>query len=319
MTATPNKIDLMARFNDEEWLAEAIRIEEECGGEVSAGYDLSSNLGTFLLHPDRYVQYERLRSLTVSEMRSLLKERKLENGWERARKILDRRLKNPSLNIQERLLNAIEQDITTRKCSSDPTSTEVKSQIRQGILEVLSAEDWQAIESSAREPKTSIPQYTPRERTDRVLIWLSRLNRWEIDYTCISKQVGIETENFGQWHKGESFASEAEWQAIEQFGKDKQVEVRKRIDTVLQELATYFWETYKDKATWTQFDEWIAKEIDRAKSEVKVLRTHLNKLESPEIAIAKSLEKLRDRALLEKDKAKEIPTKSVNFQEMRSS
>ena len=301
MTATQNKIDLMACFNDEEWLAEAIRIEEECGGEVSAGYDLSSNFGKFLLHPvsvaspeeNRYVQYERLRSLVMSEMRSLLTEQELEDGWEMARKILDRRLQTPSLDIQERLLNAIEQDIAARECSSDRTPNEVKSQIRQVIQEVLSREDWHEIELSTKEIKT----HTPQERIEEVLIWLSRLNRWEIDLADIAEKTKIDRENLLQWQKQESCPSETEWQAIEQFGKDKQAEVRKQIDTALQELATHFWGIYKDQATWSQFDGWIAKEINRAKSEIKILRTHLNKLQSPEIAIAKSLEKLSDRTI----------------------
>lgn len=300
MTATP-KIDLIAHLNDEEWLAEALRVEEEWGGEVSAGYDRSSNFAEFLQHPDRHVRSERRRSLVMSELRSLLKERQLENGLEIARQILDRHLQKPSLEIQERLLNAIEQDITMRKCSStstllsdyDPVSIGVKVQIKQVIQEILSAEDWHNIEFGNKEIKTR----TPQERIERVLIWLSRLNRWEIDFANISKQTQIAEKTLFQWQKQESFPNEIELQIIENFGKEQQAEVRNLIGTALQELATYFWNIGKDRATWSQFDEWVAKEIGKGKSEVKILRTHLDRLQSPEIAVAKSLETLRDRTI----------------------
>lgn len=149
MTATKNTINLMALANDEEWLKEAIRIEEECGGEISAGYDLGASLGQFYQNPDRYVPYDRMRSLVMAQLIYFLEERGWKEGFPTGRTLLNRRLQKPSPEIQERLLDAVERDIKARKCSADPTPMAVKLDIRTVILEVLTTEDWQEIEASA--------------------------------------------------------------------------------------------------------------------------------------------------------------------------
>ncbi|WP_204103625.1 MULTISPECIES: hypothetical protein [Spirulina sp. CCY15215] len=152
MTATKNKIDLMACFEDEEWLKEAIRVEEECGGEVGAGYDLGAGLGRFLQNPSSYVQYSRLRSLVMRQLGDLIEERgckqEFSTVFSTGKGILERRLQQPAPEIQERLLDAVERDIKARKCSSDPTPMAVKLDVRKVVLEVLTPEDWQQIEAS---------------------------------------------------------------------------------------------------------------------------------------------------------------------------
>ncbi|MEM9542921.1 MAG: hypothetical protein AAGA60_25940 [Cyanobacteria bacterium P01_E01_bin.42] len=151
MTATPRKVNIMDCFNDPEWLEESLRIEEELeaiGGEISAGYPLGAHLGQFYQNSDRYVPMTRLRDLVMAQLNALLVERGWKEGYATGREILDRRLKNPPLDIQERLLDAVERDIQARKRSSDPTPEDVKSDIRTVILEVLTPEDWQQIEES---------------------------------------------------------------------------------------------------------------------------------------------------------------------------
>lgn len=151
MSEPNKKIDIMALARDPEWLEESLRIEEELeqiGGEISAGYPLGANLGQFYQNGDRYVPMTRLRDLVMAQLNALLVERGWKEGYPTGREILDRRLKNPPLDIQERLLDAVERDIQARKRSSDPTPEDVKSDIRTVILEVLTPEDWQQIEES---------------------------------------------------------------------------------------------------------------------------------------------------------------------------
>ena len=57
---------------DEEWLREAVRIEDEADCDISAGFDWGATLGVVMAHPERYSQLARLRSIVIREFKELL-------------------------------------------------------------------------------------------------------------------------------------------------------------------------------------------------------------------------------------------------------
>ncbi|HEY9852074.1 MAG TPA: hypothetical protein V6D28_21550 [Leptolyngbyaceae cyanobacterium] len=55
-------VNLMQLMLDEDWVREAVRIEEEAGCDIGAGFDLGANLGGFLQNPDEEARLLELRA-----------------------------------------------------------------------------------------------------------------------------------------------------------------------------------------------------------------------------------------------------------------
>jgi hypothetical protein len=73
------QFDLMSSdFNDEEWLREAARLEDEAGCDIQAGPDLGANLGIYLASAKSYINHEKLMSILQEELGDLLSPEDLE-------------------------------------------------------------------------------------------------------------------------------------------------------------------------------------------------------------------------------------------------
>jgi hypothetical protein len=69
---------------DEEWLREAVRIEEEAGGDISAGPDWGTHLGRVMANPQGHSHLTQLRSLVMQAWKQLVAEWNLGIGAEAA-------------------------------------------------------------------------------------------------------------------------------------------------------------------------------------------------------------------------------------------
>lgn len=136
---------------DEEWLREAVRIEEEADCDISAGLNWGANLGVVIANPERYSQFARLRSILIAEFKELLADWNLGAGAEAAlacgRGLLMERLLHPTPDVQEQLFAVLEQDLAS------PQGAKSFQPLRAGLQELLqrllTREDWELIAATA--------------------------------------------------------------------------------------------------------------------------------------------------------------------------
>ena len=142
-------IDLMQLMLDEEWVREAVRIEEEAGCDMGAGFELGANLGEFLQNPSGFADFFELRSVIISEFLKLLASWNLGAGMEAAvecgRQLLLQRLLDPSPEVQERLLAIWPQELTAQPRISENERSELRFLLRS----ILTESDWEAIATAA--------------------------------------------------------------------------------------------------------------------------------------------------------------------------
>lgn len=137
---------------DEARWRELLRIEEECGCDISAGRNWGAQTGMFLQDPVEMEHLAQLRDWLLNEFRLLL------NEWELGRitdtlyfigqQRLIERFRQPSLETQELLWHLFEQSNATR---SDHSSVAIsrantaRTEVRTVIARTLTSADWQAL------------------------------------------------------------------------------------------------------------------------------------------------------------------------------
>ncbi len=136
---------------DEEWLREAVRLEDEADCDISAGFDWGATLGAVMAHPERYNQLARLRSIVIREFKELLADWNLGVGAEAAlacgRGLLMERLLHPTPEAQEQLLAVLEEDLASPQ--GDSSSKPLRAGLQELLRGVLTREDWELIAASA--------------------------------------------------------------------------------------------------------------------------------------------------------------------------
>ena len=145
-------VNLMDLLFDDDWLREAVRLEDEVGGVIEAGFDWRANLGALMTNPERYSHFARLRSIVMGELSRLLAEWNLGVGTEAAlacgRSLLMERLQNPAPELQEQLLTVLEEDLATPQGDgSGPQAA--RSGLQQLLRNILTPEDWELIAVAA--------------------------------------------------------------------------------------------------------------------------------------------------------------------------
>lgn len=142
-------VDLMQLMLDQEWVREAVRIEEEAGCDIEAGFELGANLGEFLQNPSGFSDFFELRSVIISEFLKLLASWNLGAGMEAAvecgRQLLLQRLLAPSPEVQERLLAMYSQELAAQPRISENERSELRFLLRS----ILTESDWEAIATAA--------------------------------------------------------------------------------------------------------------------------------------------------------------------------
>ncbi|MFZ4677307.1 MAG: hypothetical protein ACOYM4_16725 [Nodosilinea sp.] len=137
---------------DEDWLREAVRLEEEADCDVSAGYDWGTHLGAMMTNPEGYGHFTQVRSMVIQAWQQLVTEWNLGIGAEAAeakgQALLLERLHQPKAEVQERLLALLEAKLSKPQGGWEMTEA-VHAEIRVVFRKVLTQEDWQAIAASA--------------------------------------------------------------------------------------------------------------------------------------------------------------------------
>jgi hypothetical protein len=134
---------------DSEWLREAVRIEDECGGEVGAGYG-GLHLGEMMTNPSGFTSMKRLQSIVARELRNLLTELNLGIGTEAAficgRKIVMERLAEPAIAVQEQLWAVLAEDEATK---GTDTPKPLRAEVKHILSQMMTPEDWETIAQAA--------------------------------------------------------------------------------------------------------------------------------------------------------------------------
>jgi hypothetical protein len=130
---------------DSEWLREAVRIEDECGGEVGAGYG-GLHLGELMANPSGFTSMKRLQSIVARELRDLLTELNLGIGTEAAficgRKIVMERLAEPAIEVQEQLWAVLAEDEATNGTDAPKP---LRAKVKHILFQMMTPEDWETI------------------------------------------------------------------------------------------------------------------------------------------------------------------------------
>jgi hypothetical protein len=139
---TANPMDLMA---NPEYFRLAIALEDECDGEVGAGYS-GVHLGELMANPAYFMGMKRLQGIVARELRDLLAELNLGIGTEAAfacaRKIMMERLAEPEVSIQEQLWAVLEEDEATQGTDAPKP---LRAGVKSIIYQVMTEADWEAI------------------------------------------------------------------------------------------------------------------------------------------------------------------------------
>jgi hypothetical protein len=139
---TANPMDLMA---NPEYFRLAIAIEDECDGEVGAGYS-GVHLGELMANPAYFTGMKRLQRIVVQELRDLLAELNLGIGTEAAfvcaRQIVMERLAKPEVSIQEQLWAVLAEDEATKGMDAPKP---LRAGVKSIIYQVMTEADWEAI------------------------------------------------------------------------------------------------------------------------------------------------------------------------------
>jgi hypothetical protein len=137
---------------DEEWLREAVRIEEEAGGDISAGPDWGTHLGRVMANPQGHSHFAQLRSMVIQAWQQLVSEWDLGVGAAAAeakgQALILERLHQPEPDVQETLLSLLEAKLSKPKGEWEMTK-KAHEEIREVFRKVLTPEDWKAIAESA--------------------------------------------------------------------------------------------------------------------------------------------------------------------------
>ena len=143
--------NLMNLLLDEEWLREAVRIEEEANCDLGAGYGWGASLGAVMANPREYIHFARLRSIVMREFKELLADWNLGVGTEAAlacgRELLVERLQNPAPEVQEQLLAVLEEELASPQGEERPKPH--RAGLRELLRRVLTPADWESIASIA--------------------------------------------------------------------------------------------------------------------------------------------------------------------------
>lgn len=133
---------------DEAWLREAVRIEEEFGGDISAGPDWGTHLGTVMANPQGQSHFAQLRSMVMQAWKQLVTEWDLGVGAAAAaakgQELILKRLHQSEPEIQETLLALLEDKLSKPQGEWEMTQT-VHEEIRAVFRKVLTPENWKAI------------------------------------------------------------------------------------------------------------------------------------------------------------------------------
>lgn len=144
--------DFAARMQDPQMMLKDVRIEEEANCTISAGYDWGTYLGTVLTHPHGVYQSRRIRSLVMRELWQILEDCDLGAGFSDAfkvgRKHLTERLKHPSEEVQQQLLDAFD-DSMTAEGPKEVLPAGTRAVLQAVIYSVLLEQDWEAISLAA--------------------------------------------------------------------------------------------------------------------------------------------------------------------------
>lgn len=143
-------------FQDEAQWREAIRIEEEYGGDIGAGRDWGTQLGAFGQDPAGMEALAQLRDWMLDEFRLLLIEWDLgmtiDAIYLTARSLLIERFRQPSIATQEQLWRWFEQSQATRTDASSAATelaNDARTEVRALMVRSLTAADWQALTQTA--------------------------------------------------------------------------------------------------------------------------------------------------------------------------
>lgn len=142
---------LIAQMQDPQWVLAAAQLEEELGGDISAGPELGRGLGRMLADPAGFYQHQRLKQIVFRGLRELLEDCDLGAGLSAAqtvgKRLLSERLQEPAIEVQQQLMAVLAEDLST---SQDvPLSATAQAALRQVIQTVLSSEDWDEISAAA--------------------------------------------------------------------------------------------------------------------------------------------------------------------------
>ena len=144
-------LDIMAQLNDPEWVKAAAKLEEEADCDINAGAISDNQLGKMLANPEGFHQHQRLKEIVLRGLRQLLMECDLGAGLSAAyasgKQLLDERLQQPSLEIQQQLMAILDEDLSSSR--DVPLSEAAQSNLRQVIQTALSTDDWETISAAA--------------------------------------------------------------------------------------------------------------------------------------------------------------------------
>ena len=143
--------ELLDQMQDSQQSLEDAKLEDEFGGEIGAGYVKDHQLGKFLSDPARFCEHQRLKAIVFRSLRQLLIDCDLGVGlsaaYESGKKLLDERLNQPSIEIQQQLMAILDEDLSSSR--DVPLSEAAQSSLRQVIQAVLSTDDWETISAAA--------------------------------------------------------------------------------------------------------------------------------------------------------------------------
>jgi hypothetical protein len=144
--------DFAARMQDPQIALEDVRIEDEVNCTIGAGYDWGVHLGAALTHPYGVYQSQRIRLLVMRELWQILEDCDLGAGFSDAfkvgRKHLTERLKHPSEEIQQQLLDAFDNSMTADG-PKEVLPEGTRAVLQAVIYSVLLEQDWEAISLAA--------------------------------------------------------------------------------------------------------------------------------------------------------------------------
>lgn len=144
--------DFMARMQDPQVALEDARIEDEASCTIGAGTDWGDQLGSVITNPQGYYQHQRIQSLVMNELWTLLKDCDLGAGLSSAfavgKPLLFKRLKQPSESVQQQLLAAFD-DSMTPDGPKEIVPDSACSSVQKVIYTVLLEQDWKAMSVAA--------------------------------------------------------------------------------------------------------------------------------------------------------------------------
>ena len=146
---------------DEEWVRESARIEKECDGRIEAGLSMKAyaeakcddSLGSV-----RQVlgQQMRVQSILFMELHRWMKEWDIGIAftptYTEARELIRVHLKQPTPDVKEWIEALLSEDAQTPELVEKP----VKAETRAKLLQMMTPEDWNKLETVASEAAASV-------------------------------------------------------------------------------------------------------------------------------------------------------------------